>query len=106
MARGERNQQPPVNTDNLFFAVFIGIWAIIFFGSIAVSVLPPIFGQKLGPGRYRWLGMTFEPHRRSSGGWSSGFGGAVLRPGRWVFRRRWFVRRRRFVRRRGSSGSW
>src|SRR6186713_1068326 len=47
-ARGERNQQAPFNSDDLFFAVFISIWAIIFFGSIAVSVLPPIFGQKLG----------------------------------------------------------
>ncbi|WP_292212052.1 YgcG family protein, partial [Mesorhizobium sp.] len=65
-ARGKRNEQAPFNADDLFFAVFISIWAIIFFGSIAASVLPPIFGQKLGPGRYRWLGMTFEPHRRSS----------------------------------------
>ena len=74
-ARGKRNEHAPVNTDNLFFAVFIGIWAIIFFGGLAASVLPPIFGQKLGPGRYRWLGMTFEPGQRSSGGWSSGSSG-------------------------------
>ncbi|RWQ44002.1 MAG: YgcG family protein, partial [Mesorhizobium sp.] len=52
-ARGTRNQQPPFNTDDLFFAIFISIWAIIFFGSIAASILPPIFGRKLGPGRYR-----------------------------------------------------
>ncbi|RWO91881.1 MAG: hypothetical protein EOQ98_34885, partial [Mesorhizobium sp.] len=76
-ARGARNQQAPFNTDDLFFAIFIAIWAIIFFGSIAASILPPMFGQKIGPGRYRWLGMTFEPSRRSSGGggWSSGGGG-------------------------------
>ncbi|TIY02136.1 MAG: YgcG family protein, partial [Mesorhizobium sp.] len=49
-ARGERNQQPPFNSDDLFFAIFISIWAIIFFGSIAASILPPIFGRKLGPG--------------------------------------------------------
>ncbi|TIN17908.1 MAG: YgcG family protein, partial [Mesorhizobium sp.] len=64
-ARGERNQQAPFESDDLFFTVFIGIWITIMVGSLAVSILPPIFGQKLGPGRYRWLGMTFEPHRRS-----------------------------------------
>ncbi|TIT18340.1 MAG: YgcG family protein, partial [Mesorhizobium sp.] len=57
-ARGERNQQPPFNSDDLFFTIFIAIWAIIFFGGLAASILPPIFGQKIGPGRYRWLGMT------------------------------------------------
>ncbi|RWD48187.1 MAG: YgcG family protein, partial [Mesorhizobium sp.] len=77
-ARGKRNEQAPFNSDDLFFAIFITIWALIFFGSIALTVLPPIFGQRIGPGRYRWLGMTFEPGRRSSssgGGWSSGGGG-------------------------------
>ncbi|RWP19584.1 MAG: YgcG family protein [Mesorhizobium sp.] len=82
-ARGTRNQQPPFNTDDLFFAIFISIWAIIFFGSIAASILPSIFGRKLGPGRYRWLGMTFEPGRRSSGGWSSGGGGWSSGGGGW-----------------------
>ncbi|RWD66498.1 MAG: YgcG family protein, partial [Mesorhizobium sp.] len=75
-ARGKRNEQAPFNSDDLFFAIFITIWALIFFGGIAMTVLPPIFGQKIGPGRYRWLGMTFDQNRRSSsGGWSSGGGG-------------------------------
>src|SRR5882757_5883388 len=76
-ARGKRNQQAPFNSDDLFFAVFISIWAIIFFGSIALAILPRVFGQKLGPGRYRWLGMTFSQSSGSSssgGGWSSGGG--------------------------------
>ncbi|MBN9274256.1 MAG: YgcG family protein, partial [Mesorhizobium sp.] len=67
-ARGKRNEQAPFNSDDLFFAIFITIWVLIFFGGIAMSVLPPIFGQKIGPGRYRWLDMTFEPGRGSSSG--------------------------------------
>ena len=25
-----------------------------------MAILPPIFGRKIGPGRYRWLGMDFN----------------------------------------------
>jgi uncharacterized protein len=79
-ARGARNRQSSYDGDDLFFAVFITIWALIFFGGFAMAILPPMFGTKIGPGRYRWLGMTFDNRRRasrgwSSGGWSSGGGG-------------------------------
>lgn len=67
----------------IFVLVWVGIFALGFGG----SVLPPIFGRKIGPNSYRWLGMTFNYNqRRATGsgwivgsgtgsGWSSGSGG-------------------------------
>ncbi|WP_309082645.1 YgcG family protein [Chelativorans sp.] len=58
--------------------VFIVIWAVVFFGGMAGAILPPIFGRKIAPNRYRWLGMNFtygsggRRRGRSAGGWSSG----------------------------------
>jgi uncharacterized protein len=79
-ARGARNQDTSMNIDDWIPIIFITIWAILFFGGFAMAILPPIFGQKIGPRRYRWLGMTFDMNNRgssggSSGGWSSGGGG-------------------------------
>jgi uncharacterized protein len=78
-ARGKRNQQEsPIDPDTVIFFIFLAIWATIFFGGMAMAILPPIFGTKIGPGRYRWLGMTFDQRRRSSssgGSWTSGSGG-------------------------------
>lgn len=74
-ARGERNQSESGWTeDDIVFALFIIVWATIFFGGFALAILPPLFGTKIGPGRYSWLGMTFDTNRRSSSGgsWSSG----------------------------------
>ena len=78
-ARGERNarERSGWTEDDYFFFFFILVWATLFFGGFAMAVLPPIFGRKIGPGRYRWLGMDFQVggSRRSRGGWSSGGGG-------------------------------
>lgn len=71
-ARGARNRQSSGHGDDIPVAIFFTIWAIIFFGGFALAILPPMFGTRIGPGRYRWLGMTFETRRGSSGG---GFGG-------------------------------
>jgi uncharacterized protein len=45
-------------------------------------MLAPVFGRRLGPGRYRWLGLTIEyggggsgGGHASGGGWSSSGGG-------------------------------
>jgi len=51
---------------------FVALWFAIAFGAVAVAVLPPWLGQKIGPRRYRWLGMTFD-YTGSSGGSSSGW---------------------------------
>jgi len=85
-ARGKRNsQESPVDPDQVIFFIFVTIWAIIFFGGFALAILPPLFGTKIGPGRYRWLGMTFDQRRRSSSGgsWSSGGGGWSSGGGGW-----------------------
>ena len=85
-ARGARNQRSS-DIEDWIPVIFITIWAILFFGGFAMAILPPIFGEKIGPGRYRWLGMVFEVNRSGSsrrsrrgsgwsgGGWSSGGGG-------------------------------
>ncbi|MDQ6432591.1 YgcG family protein [Mesorhizobium sp. LHD-90] len=88
-ARARRN--PPA--DNTFadvdwiFVVFIALWATIFLGGMAMAILPPIFGTKIGPNRYRWLGMDItvggRSRDRSSGGWSSGGGGWSSGGGGW-----------------------
>jgi uncharacterized protein len=69
-ARARRNQEE----ENLPLPVvlFILIWVILFFGGMAMALLAPIFGRKIGPGRYRWLGTTVTVGGPGSGGWSSG----------------------------------
>jgi len=74
-ARARRNQDSGAGGEDVAAMLFIAVWAILFFGGFAFSVLPRIYGRKLGPGRYEWLGMTFTyggGSGRSRGGWSSG----------------------------------
>lgn len=76
-ARRERNPDTVSNLPELETMLFIGIWLTIFVGGFAFAVLPPLFGRKIGPRRYRWLGMEFEYNSSSSsGGWSSGSSGS------------------------------
>ena len=104
-ARAERNQQTTGwDPDTLIVVLFLIVWATLFFGGFAMAILPRIYGRKLGPGRYEWLGMTFNYNSSggsSGGGWSSGGSsrrrlvGRVVR--RRLFGRRRLVRRRRLV---------
>ncbi|MEZ5812590.1 MAG: YgcG family protein [Rhizobiaceae bacterium] len=63
--------------------IFIALWISLFVSIFGFAILAPIFGRKLGPGRYRWLGIDVTvggggSSGRSSGsssGWSSGGGG-------------------------------
>jgi uncharacterized protein len=75
---------PSLNRQNFFdnidpiFVLFIVIWGTLFFGGFAMVILVPIFGRKIGPNRYRWLGMDITIGGGSSsggGGWSSGSSG-------------------------------
>jgi uncharacterized protein len=76
-ARAKRNPAPIVSDIDPVIVIFVLIWATIFFGGLAMAILPPIFGTKIGPNRYRWLGMDFDmtPRRSRSSDWSSGSGG-------------------------------
>ncbi len=82
-ARARRNVQEQSSDVDWFLVIFVTIWVLIFFGGFAVAVLAPVFGRKIGPGQYEWLGMHVDnrPRRRSNGGgwsgggWSSGGGG-------------------------------
>lgn len=60
-------------------ALFVALWIAIALGAVAFAILPPMFGTRIGPGRYRWLGMEFNYHSSgggsSGGSWSSGSGG-------------------------------
>lgn len=75
-ARAKRNQDAPAGVD-WFVVLFVTLWAVIFLGGMAMAFLPPIFGRKIGPGRYRWLGMdiAYSTGSSSGGGWSSGSSG-------------------------------
>lgn len=84
-ARARRNQ--PSTGPDWIAVVFIGLWVSLFFGAFGFAILAPVFGRRLGPGRYRWLGIEIEyggsgssgrarPGRSSSGGgWSSSSSG-------------------------------
>src|SRR5262249_2938254 len=61
-ARGRRNatEESGWTVDDYFPVFFMLVWATLFFGGFAMAVLPQIFGRKIGPGRYRWLGRDFQ----------------------------------------------
>lgn len=78
-ARAERNQSSDdeYTADDIITAVFVTLWISLFFGGFALSLLARLFGRKIGPGRYRWLGMDFTyggsgSGSSSGGSWSSG----------------------------------
>ncbi len=75
-ARAKRNPARDEMPVDWIFALFIVLWATLFIGGMAMAILPPIFGTKIGPNRYRWLGMDItvggRSRRRSSDGWSGG----------------------------------
>lgn len=72
-ARARRNQDQSEVPD-MFEIIFIGLFVTLFVGSFAFALLARIFGRKVGPRRYRWLGMTFTYGDGSGrrGGWSGG----------------------------------
>lgn len=78
-ARARRNQPSGSDVDWIG-VVFIGIWLTILFGSVGFSFLAPIYGRKIGPGRYEWMGIEVDHNKSSnssgggSSGWSSGSG--------------------------------
>ena len=79
-ARAERNQQSGDDAMPWVVIIFLMIWGTLFFGAIAFSLLAPVFGRKIAPGRYEWLGVEVDysgsGRSSSSGsGWSSGSSG-------------------------------
>lgn len=76
-ARRDRNQpaQPfGVDPDTLIVFVFFAIWGTLFFGGFALAVGARLFGRKVGPRRYRWLGMDITYGGSSGGGFSGSSG--------------------------------
>lgn len=71
-ARAERNQEETAEQIDWAVFLFIAVWATLFFGGFAMAILAPIFGKKLGPNRYRWLGMDITIGGSSGGSRSSG----------------------------------
>ncbi|TJX65087.1 MAG: YgcG family protein, partial [Mesorhizobium sp.] len=76
-ARGKRNPADSSTPMDPIVAVFLILWATMFFGGLAMAFLPPMFGTKLSPGVYRWLGMTFRYGQGAGGstgssGWTTG----------------------------------
>ncbi len=64
--------------------IFLIIWGTMFFGGFLLPFLATMYGKKLGPGRYRWLGIDWQfggggssggGYSGGGGGWSSGGGG-------------------------------
>lgn len=62
--------------DNISFVIFALIWGFVFFGGFGLAIIGPIFGRRIGPGRYMLFGLIIDRYAgRSSRGWSSGGGG-------------------------------
>ncbi|WP_343040270.1 YgcG family protein [Nitratireductor arenosus] len=79
-ARAERNQ--PSGSELGFEELFVLLWFALFFGAFGFALFARLFGKKIGPGRYRWLGMDItygssggSGSGSSGSGWSSGSSG-------------------------------
>ena len=106
-AAGATSRRRSNSDDEIIFVIFIAIWATLVLRRLRHGHPAAIFGQKIGPARYRWLGMTFDYSKRagssSGGGWTSG-GWSRGRRRRMVVGRWRLLGRRRFVRRRRRLG--
>jgi uncharacterized protein len=74
-ARRARNQPAGSSFDaeTLIFIGFFIVWGTLFFGGFALALGARLFGRKIGPRRYRWLGMDITYGGSPGGGsWSSG----------------------------------
>ncbi|WP_136658020.1 TPM domain-containing protein [Nitratireductor sp. XY-223] len=67
-ARAERNERW-IEPDDLIAIGFFSLFGLFFGGMIIFSILATIFGKKIAPGRYKWLGVQVSV---SSSGGSSG----------------------------------
>ena len=87
----DRYRAPPPqdswDTDWIGIA-FVAVWALIFFGSLLNAFLIRLFGKRIKPGHYRWLGMDAGPmapdrqaRRSGRSGWSGTGGGWSSRGG-------------------------
>jgi uncharacterized protein len=70
-SRAQRNR-PGIDYDFILPAIFIALWGSVFGGAILFAVLVPRFGRKIGPKRYRGLGMDWDLNNRGGSGRSSG----------------------------------
>ncbi len=77
-ARAKRNQKQAEDQTDWVEVIFLLFWLSIFFGGFGFTLLAPVFGRKIGPGRYEWLGVVISLGGGGSsgrGGFGGGFGG-------------------------------
>ncbi len=75
-ARAERNADR-FSGEDIERWIFLGVFFTIFVSTFGFAVLARIFGRKIGPGRYRWLGMDITyGGSSSSSSRSSGWSGS------------------------------
>lgn len=76
--RYQRNQPLPGLDADWWIPLAVVAWILIIIGSIVLSIGARLYGRKIAPGRYRWLGMDFDYNSSGSSssgggsGWSSG----------------------------------
>ena len=71
-ARAERHNSRSNDGPDIFAIGFFALFGTVFGGMILMAILAPIFGTKIGPGRYKWLGMHVTYGGSSGSGGSSG----------------------------------
>ena len=76
--RAERYEDARYQPDYFAYAFFT-LFFLIFGGTLVFTILARIFGKKLGPGRYKWLGVEVSTNGSGSSSgssrWSSGSSG-------------------------------
>ncbi|MGI9356100.1 MAG: TPM domain-containing protein [Rhizobiaceae bacterium] len=73
----------PTTSADWSAAAFLILFVTLFVGAFGFAIIARIFGRKIKPGHYKWLGMDFHyggsrrrgSSGRSGGGWSGGGGG-------------------------------
>ncbi len=74
-ARAERNAEKSNGQDTMG-KIFFGLFVLFFASMFGFSILASIFGKKLAPGRYKWLGIAVSYGGGSSSGLAGGRGRA------------------------------
>ena len=82
-ARAKRHAENADDEVDWELVVALLVFFFIFGSGFVLPMMVQVYGRKIGPGRYRWLGMTFDFNGRGGGsgggfgggGWSSGGGG-------------------------------
>jgi uncharacterized protein len=75
-SRAQRNRPEDIGESvDWINTTIVFLWIAFVFASVVFGFLAPVYGRKLGPGRYEWLGIEYDQRAASRGGGAIGGGG-------------------------------